>query len=156
MACGTGKTFTSLKAAEEIAGVGKRVLFLVPSLSLLEQALTEWTQESAIDLKSFAICSDSDIGKQHNENDDRIITGISDLQYPATTNAASLCKQIAALHSTDAMTVVFSTYHSIGVLNEAQQAKEQALPAFDLIICDEAHRSIYNKYRDIFNYFDAL
>ena len=26
---------------------------------------------------------------------------------------------------------------------------------FDLVICDEAHRSIYNKYRDIFNYFDA-
>ncbi len=44
MACGTGKTFTSLKVAEEIAGTGGRVLFLVPSLSLLSQSLTEWTQ----------------------------------------------------------------------------------------------------------------
>ncbi|MCS5515609.1 DEAD/DEAH box helicase family protein [Pseudomonas qingdaonensis] len=46
MACGTGKTFTSLKIAERLAGKGKRVLFLVPSLSLLSQTLTEWTQES--------------------------------------------------------------------------------------------------------------
>lgn len=45
MACGTGKTYTSLKIAEEMAGKGKRVLFLVPSLSLLSQSLTEWTQE---------------------------------------------------------------------------------------------------------------
>src|SRR5690606_9309623 len=35
MACGTGKTFTSLKIAEAAAGEGKRVLFLVPSLALL-------------------------------------------------------------------------------------------------------------------------
>ena len=54
MACGTGKTFTSLKIAEAYAGAGKRVLFLVPSLSLLSQTLTEWTQESATPLHSFA------------------------------------------------------------------------------------------------------
>ncbi len=53
MACGTGKTFTSLKIAESVAGKGKRVLFLVPSLSLLSQSLTEWTQESEIPLRSF-------------------------------------------------------------------------------------------------------
>ncbi|MEG7194666.1 DEAD/DEAH box helicase family protein, partial [Pseudomonas aeruginosa] len=58
MACGTGKTFTSLKIAEQQAGKGKRVLFLVPSLSLLSQTLTEWTQESATLLHSFAVCSD--------------------------------------------------------------------------------------------------
>ncbi|MEN9974161.1 MAG: hypothetical protein RLZZ282_167, partial [Verrucomicrobiota bacterium] len=43
MACGTGKTFTSLKIAEDVAGKDKRVLFLVPSLNLLSQTLTEWT-----------------------------------------------------------------------------------------------------------------
>jgi predicted helicase len=48
MACGTGKTFTSLKIAEEIAGKNKLVLFLVPSLNLLSQSLTEWTQESGL------------------------------------------------------------------------------------------------------------
>lgn len=51
MACGTGKTFTSLKIAEEVAGKDKRVLFLVPSLNLLSQTLTEWTQEGAIPLR---------------------------------------------------------------------------------------------------------
>lgn len=141
MACGTGKTFTSLKIAETMAGKGKRVLFLVPSLSLLGQTLTEWTQESALPLKSFAVCSDSDVGKRQAKDDDRVIAGISDLQYPATTNAASLQKHMADHHNDDAMTVVFSTYHSIGVLHEAQATGENPIPAFDLIICDEAHRT---------------
>ncbi|KAA1173248.1 DEAD/DEAH box helicase [Marinobacter salinexigens] len=141
MACGTGKTFTSLKIAETMAGKGKRVLFLVPSLSLLGQTLTEWTQESAIPLKSFAVCSDSDVGKRRGKDDDRVIAGISDLQYPATTNAASLQKHMADHHSGDAMTVVFSTYHSIGVLNEAQTTGANPIPAFDMIVCDEAHRT---------------
>lgn len=141
MACGTGKTFTSLKIAEALAGKGKRVLFLVPSLSLLGQSLTEWTQESAVPLKSFAVCSDSDVGKRQGKNDDRVIAGISDLQYPATTNAASLQKHMGLHHSDEAMTVVFSTYHSIGVLNEAQTTGTNPIPAFDLIICDEAHRT---------------
>lgn len=139
MACGTGKTFTSLKIAEEVAGKGKKVLFLVPSLSLLGQTITEWTQESSIPLKSFAVCSDSDVGKrQAKDDDDRVITGMSDLQYPATTNAEAVNKQIALYHDDESMTVVFSTYHSIAVLNEAQQ---QGLAEFDLIICDEAHRT---------------
>ncbi len=141
MACGTGKTFTSLKIAEALAGKGKRVLFIVPSLSLLGQSLTEWTQESAVPLKSFAVCSDSDVGKRQGKNDDRVIAGISDLQYPATTNAASLQKHMSLHHSDEAMTVVFSTYHSIGVLNEAQMTGTKSIPAFDLIICDEAHRT---------------
>jgi len=141
MACGTGKTFTSLKIAEEMTGRGKRVLFLVPSLSLLGQTLTEWTQESAVPLKSFAVCSDSDVGKRQSKDDDRVISGISDLQYPATTNALSLQKQMVDHHADDAMTVVFSTYHSIGVLNEAQTIRDNPIPAFDLIICDEAHRT---------------
>lgn len=40
MACGTGKTFTSLEIAEKLAGAGGRVLFLVPSLALLSQTFT--------------------------------------------------------------------------------------------------------------------
>ena len=70
MACGTGKTFTALKIAELLAGSGKRILFLVPSLSLLSQTLTEWTQESDIPLHSFAVCSDSDVGKKRGKGDD--------------------------------------------------------------------------------------
>lgn len=53
---------------------------------------------------------------------------------------------------------VFSTYqtmiHCIDEVNDAD-GKIFTCGHFDLVICDEAHRSIYNKYRDIFNYFDA-
>lgn len=139
MACGTGKTFTSLKIAEKVAGKGKRVLFLVPSLSLLSQTLTEWTQESETPLHSFAVCSDSEVGKKRNKDDDAVNTFAHELRFPATTNAASLTREISQRHDSDHMSVVFSTYHSIQVLSDAQQ--EYGLDSFDLIICDEAHRT---------------
>ena len=139
MACGTGKTFTSLKIAEELAGIGKRVLFLVPSLALLSQSLTEWTQESAIPLHSFAVCSDSDVGKKRKKEDDAVQTFIHELRYPATTDPARLADEISKRHDPQHMSVVFSTYHSIAVLHRAQQ--EYGLTGFDLIICDEAHRT---------------
>ncbi|WP_235048297.1 DEAD/DEAH box helicase [Xanthomonas cassavae] len=139
MACGTGKTFTSLKIAEQLAGKGKRVLFLVPSLSLLQQTLTEWTQESAIPLHSFAVCSDSDVGKKKGrKEDDAVQTLAHELRYPATTNAKALAKGVAVRSDGEHMTVVFSTYHSIEVIHDAQQ---QGLADFDLIVCDEAHRT---------------
>src|SRR6185312_11995454 len=82
MACGTGKTFVALKIAETLAGKGGRVLFLVPSLALLSQALTEWTQESTTPLHSYAVCSDSDVGKKHGDDDFEMLA--HELQYPAT------------------------------------------------------------------------
>lgn len=147
MACGTGKTFTSLKIAENIAGNGKKVLFLVPSLALLSQSLTEWTQESEYPLHCFAVCSDSDVGKQGKakNEDDRVQQLNHELQYPATTNAKSLIKAINAQSRDLAMTVIFSTYHSIDVIHQAQQ---QGLGEFDLIICDEAHRTTGASFDD--------
>ena len=147
MACGTGKTFTSLKIAEDIAGNGKKVLFLVPSLALLSQSLTEWTQESEYPLHCFAVCSDSDVGKKGKakNEDDRVQQLNHELQYPATTNAKSLIKAINAQNRDLAMTVIFSTYHSIDVIHQAQQ---QGLGEFDLIICDEAHRTTGASFDD--------
>jgi predicted helicase len=46
MACGTGKTFTSLRIAEELAGVGKTVLYMVPSLALMSQTVREWKNDA--------------------------------------------------------------------------------------------------------------
>lgn len=138
MACGTGKTFTSLKIAEKLAGKGKHVLFLVPSLSLLSQTLTEWTQESDIPLHSFAVCSDSDVGKKRNE-EDPLQTFTHELRYPATTEANRLALEMQKRHDDEHMSVVFSTYHSIDVISKAQ--KEYGLADFDLIVCDEAHRT---------------
>ena len=142
MACGTGKTFTSLRIAEDLAGKGKRVLFLVPSLSLLSQTLREWTQDSKIPLINFAVCSDSDVGKRGKADDDRVFVRTSDLQFPATTHAKSLANAFAVHERHNggaAMTVVYSTYHSIDVIHQAQA--QYGLPEFDLIICDEAHRT---------------
>lgn len=139
MACGTGKTFTGLKIAEAQAGAGKRVLFLVPSLALLSQTLTEWTQESTTPLHSFAVCSDSDVGKKRKHDDDVVQTFTHELRYPATTDPARLALEMAKRHDLSHMSVVFSTYHSIDTISQAQKTHE--LPAFDLIICDEAHRT---------------
>ena len=139
MACGTGKTFTSLKIAEQQAGKGKRVLFLVPSLSLLSQTLTEWTQESTTPLHSFAVCSDSDVGKKRKAEDDAVQVFTHELRYPATTQADRLAAEMLKRHDVEHMSVVFSTYHSIDVISRAQA--DHGLAAFDLVICDEAHRT---------------
>jgi predicted helicase len=139
MACGTGKTFTGLKIAESQAGPGCRVLFLVPSLSLLSQTLTEWTQESGVPLHSFAVCSDSDVGKKRKKDDDNVQTFTHELRYPATTEPSRLAFEVGKRHDKEHMTVVFSTYHSIEVISQAQ--KVHGLEEFDLIICDEAHRT---------------
>ena len=80
MACGTGKTFTSLKIAEEVAGKNQLVLFLVPSLNLLSQTLTEWTQQSGIPLHSFAVCSDDEVGKKRNKHEDIVETFAHELR----------------------------------------------------------------------------
>ena len=139
MACGTGKTFTSLKIAEDIAGKGKRVLFLVPSLSLLSQTLTEWTQESGTPLHSFAVCSDDEVGKKRKRDEDIVETFAHELRYPATTDAERLAEEMTKRHDSQHMSVVFSTYHSINVISQAQH--DFNLGSFDLIICDEAHRT---------------
>ena len=143
MACGTGKTFTSLKITEQIAGAGKRILFLVPSLALLSQTLTEWTQETDTPIQCFAVCSDSDVGKRRNKDDDTQ-TFVHELSYPATTDAPRLALEMEKRHDTRRMSVVFATYHSIDVLHRAQT--NHRLPVFDLIVCDEAHRTTGAKF----------
>ena len=139
MACGTGKTFTGLKIAEQQVGAGGRVLFLVPSLSLLSQTLTEWTQESAVPLHSFAVCSDSDVGKKRKKDEEAAHILTHELRYPATTEPHRLAQAANQRHDSSHMTVVFSTYHSLEVISRAQ--REHGLADFDLIICDEAHRT---------------
>ncbi|WP_297505265.1 DEAD/DEAH box helicase family protein, partial [Ferrovum sp.] len=140
MACGTGKTFTSLKIAESLAGSGSQVLFLVPSLALLSQSLTEWTQEADVTIHGFAVCSDSDVGKKgKRKEEDRVETLVHELRYPATTNAAKLAVAVIRRRGDEGMTVIFSTYHSIEVIHQAQE--QHGLPSFDLIVCDEAHRT---------------
>lgn len=133
MACGTGKTFTALRIAEELAGAGKSVLFLAPSIALVDQALKEWTGECEVPIRPFAVCSDVTAGKTlEGEN-----AGPYDLVVPPTTEPEALIA--AGVHSpTDEMTVVFSTYQSIEVIAAMQASTKHV---FDLIVCDEAHRT---------------
>lgn len=140
MACGTGKTFTGLKIAEDMVGAGGNVLVLLPSLALVNQTIREWTIDSQTPLRSFAVCSDSQVGKRKGAggSDDIAEVERHDLDYPATTNAARLASK-AAHDASDRMTVVFSTYQSIQVISDAQRL--HGFPEFDLIICDEAHRT---------------
>lgn len=135
MACGTGKTFTALRIAEELAGVGKTVLFLAPSISLVSQSLTEWTKEATVPLRCFAVCSDTKVGKKREDED----MGVYDLAYPSTTDPYRLAHAVNRRGSADVMTVIFSTYQSIAVLHDARQ--DYDIASFDLIICDEAHRT---------------
>jgi predicted helicase len=135
MACGTGKTFTALKIAEGFAPAGGYVLFLVPSISLISQSVTEWTAQSETSLNCFAVCSDPKVGK--NEEED---ISTHDLAFPAHTDSRLLAKQIFARTTLKKknLNVIFSTYQSIAVIAEAQKL---GLPEFDLVICDEAHRT---------------
>ncbi len=135
MACGTGKTYTSLKIAESLVGAGGSVLFLVPSIQLLSQSLREWMANSDVEIRPFAVCSDVRVGRRVNSDDADI--SIIDLTEPATTNARTLVSRMGSAPA-DRMTVVFSTYQSIEVISQAQAL---GLPEFDLAICDEAHRT---------------
>ena len=120
MACGTGKTFTSLKIAEAQVGVGGTVLILVPSLALMSQTIREWTIDSTTPLRSYAVCSDVQVGKRRRDKDDVAEVDLHDLDYPATTNATRLASK-ASDPAADRMTVVFSTYQSIQVISDAQK-----------------------------------
>lgn len=133
MACGTGKTFIALRIAEDLVPAGGSVLFLVPSISLMSQTLKEWTSEAEVPLRPFAVCSDTKVGKKTDSED----ISPYDLAYPASTNAAKLYER-AAGGNQDKITVIFSTYQSLPVVAAAQSL---GLPAFDLVICDEAHRT---------------
>ena len=133
MACGTGKTFTSLKIAEAVTnGVGN-VLFLVPSISLLNQTLTEWSNQSSYKFNVYAICSDPKASTTSDKVD-----SITDLVIPATTDVNKLIAYYIESDSENTLNFFFSTYQSIEVVSAFQ--KKIGIN-FSIIICDEAHRT---------------
>lgn len=134
MACGTGKTFTAQRIAEELVGAGGNVLVLTPSISLLSQTLKEWTSDASVALAPLAICSDSKAGKRSSTED----ISPYDLVLPATTDPDLIVAQYKRTSNGKNMTVFFSTYQSLPVIAAAQA---NGVPDFDLIIADEAHRT---------------
>lgn len=146
MACGTGKTFTSLKIAERETDNKGLVLFLVPSIALLGQTLRSWTQQAAVPIHAVCICSDVQVSRQEVKNDEGGIS-VLDLALPASTDTQYIVHQLDEIrqHYSEGMTVVFSTYQSIEVISKAQAQMlahtHGEYGVFDLIICDEAHRT---------------
>ena len=146
MACGTGKTFTSLRIAEHETNNSGVVLFLVPSIALLGQTLREWSSDANEPIKPICICSDSRITRQRGNSNDDTDFSVVDLAFPASTDVKSVIKQFKAIDRTSkkGMTVVFSTYQSIDVIANAQRHllnEKNNNAIFALIICDEAHRT---------------
>lgn len=143
MACGTGKTMTSLKIAEKHTEGKGSVLFLVPSIALIGQTLREWTSQADEPINPICICSDPEITKKKTSGE-QDLTSTVDLAWPASTDPEYILKQFQHFkdNGNGGMTVVFSTYQSIEVISKAQKVLlENGFPEFDLIICDEAHRT---------------
>ena len=142
MACGTGKTFTALTIAREFMekeGGTARILFTVPSLALLKQTLDDWAAEADGAFTAWAVCSDTKVSSA--ARNDTAADSTVDLPIPATTDAQRLAHSLCANNTTEGLQVVFATYQSIEVIHDAQEIAGDSWRDFDLVICDEAHRT---------------
>ena len=146
MACGTGKTFTSLKIVENETKDIKtpRVLFLAPSIALVGQTLKEWKAQASKPIHGVCICSDPKVSKKFDDSDSTTGESVVDLAEPASTDPADIeMKLRRALDSQKidgGLVVVFSTYQSIDVVNAVQNRFFDSFK-FDFCVCDEAHRT---------------
>ena len=138
MACGTGKTLTALRLTEQLlqkqGKSGGRILFLAPSIALVGQSMREWANQSKLPMECAVVCSDA---RAASVDEDTWESSLRDIPYPASTDPETVFAQMREVAS-DSLAVIFSTYQSIQVVSDAQKL---GLPAFDLIICDEAHRT---------------
>ncbi len=152
MACGTGKTFTSLRIAEKECAAGGTVAFFVPSIALLGQALEAWCTFAERPVHPMCVCSDNEVAtrktKKKNDEDDSFTGETVELADEVTTDPAVIANHWEKLHKSaqqdGGMTVIFSTYQSIERLGAAQKLLaplDADAAAIDLIVCDEAHRT---------------
>ncbi len=172
MACGTGKTYTTLWIKEKLGS--QRTLVLVPSLSLLSQTLREWTFAASKPFDVLCVCSDQTVGKR---GEDETIHSVADLAFPVTSDVEEIRQFLLGKGDK----VIFSTYQSSLLIAEAQTLSTQsppnppcqeeslfrsspvkgrlggvlAVPPFDLIIADEAHRCSGKAGRDFSTVLDG-
>lgn len=133
MACGTGKTFTSLRLAERVVPDNGQILFAAPTIALVSQARKEWLTHTTRKMSAMVVCSDETAGGRGDEYE----TGVSELTCEVTSKPSEIATRLQA--SAQHVTVVFCTYHSLRRVCEAQQ--DYQAPRFDLAIADEAHRT---------------
>ena len=152
MACGTGKTYTSLLIAEQLLDGRGLVLFMVPSIALLGQSLNAWSADAKKPIKAVCICSDAKASRKTRNDFDDTDDSVVDLAVPASTNTKSIAAQLKKYREYDGLVVVFSTYQSIDAVSAAQQEilaeTNGEYGIFDFIICDEAHRTTGVKIAD--------
>jgi superfamily II DNA or RNA helicase len=138
-ACGTGKTLSSILIAEKMLRNGGTVLVMEPTLTLIKQNLATWASEIAASGRpvSFLVaCSDETVSG----NSDGDISS-ADLGFPVTTNAAEISRFLKAKRKKGELRVVFSTFHSSEVIEEAVRIADFV---FDFANFDEAHRMVVN------------
>ena len=141
MACGSGKTYTSLILAEEIAGPGKRVLYAVPSIALLGQTMRSWAEEEdregrGVKHSYIGVCSDPKTGKRGGDGTDA--SDLAQMEFSVTTDPDKIHEALCQPVPEDTMQVVFCTYQS---LPQIRQAQNRGAPDFFLALSDEAHRT---------------
>ncbi len=139
MACGTGKTYTSLKIMEALDP--KITLFLAPSIALLSQTFREYAQEKSEPFYASIVCSDDKVGQSKNEYNDDI--NFSELPLKPSTRLEDILSVYQKAQKENKHFIIFSTYQSALRIKEAQKA---GLGGIDLIICDEAHRTVGAMY----------
>ncbi len=139
MACGTGKTYTSLKIMEALDP--KITLFLAPSIALLSQTFREYAQEKSEPFYASIVCSDDKVGQSKNEDNDDI--KFSELPIKPSTRLEDILNTYKKVQKENKRFIIFSTYQSALRIKEAQEA---GLGKIDLIICDEAHRTVGAMY----------
>ncbi|WP_390491797.1 DEAD/DEAH box helicase family protein, partial [Helicobacter pylori] len=139
MACGTGKTYTSLKIMEALDP--KITLFLAPSIALLSQTFREYAQEKSEPFYASIVCSDDKVGKSKDEDNDDI--KFSELPLKPSTRLEDILSVHKKAQKENKRFIIFSTYQSALRIQEAQR---MGLGGIDLIICDEAHRTVGAMY----------
>ncbi len=131
--CGTGKTLTSLWIKEKMKS--KTTLVLVPSLALLRQFKNSWLQQARKEFDFFCVCSEKDVDRGTVSS--RYELGRTG--FGVTTDETEIREFIKLAKDN---LVVFSTYQSLRKVSGAFQGN---LFEFDLVICDEAHRTATRK-----------
>ncbi|GAA9738069.1 DEAD/DEAH box helicase family protein [Helicobacter pylori] len=139
MACGTGKTYTSLKIMEALNP--KITLFLAPSIALLSQTFREYAQEKSEPFYASIVCSDDKVGKgkKNKSDDDTDDINFSELPNKPSTRLEDILSVYEKAQKENKRFIIFSTYQSALRIKEAQEA---GLGGIDLVICDEAHRTV--------------
>ncbi|GAA9791372.1 hypothetical protein VN0370_10310 [Helicobacter pylori] len=144
MACGTGKTYTSLKIMESLDP--KITLFLASSIALLSQTFREYAQEKSAPFYASIVCSDDKVGKgkkNKNDDDDNDDINFSELPLKPSTRLEDILSVHEKAQKENKRFIIFSTYQSALRIQEAQEA---GLGGIDLVICDEAHRTVGAMY----------